>query len=500
MIKKRLILIGILVLLSAALVVGGIWLSGVELLSPEENPDYQFGFQYEFGEKIRIFSFSSKNIDYLEVTNAHGNYRVRMEDNQVYIVNYENVPLLAASSAGLFNSGQTLRLETVIAENCQDMDDFGLEKPQATVNIQAYSGATAKFHIGDMSPNHDYYYMCVDGERTIYLIDTLLAERYLKSVTEYCDRKIYKCFVPFDDLTSLSIKSPSVEYAFRLTTEEEYKKGGIYFGGVAMDKPYAWGGDASAIESLMGTMTELTATSVAAVCVEEKDLAQYGLDAASRTEVLLKVKADPNPTMYNNKTNPYFDSSLPTGEKVDFDVTYWIGNVTETEVYVMFDNRAVVYTMPRDTFYWLDWKPYQFCARLLHGEYLADLSQLILRTPEDVWTFDIANANSNDKDELRVQCGNVAVNNNLFRNFYTMLIGLYPSGEGIKPEGDVLPDLEIEYKRLDGVSNFVRFYAMDARNYAAEVNGVTFLSVRVTEIQKVLSDLQKILKGQDIIM
>ena len=60
MIKKRLILIGILVLLSAALVVGGIWLSGVELLPPEEEPDYQFGFQYEFGEKIRIFSFSSK--------------------------------------------------------------------------------------------------------------------------------------------------------------------------------------------------------------------------------------------------------------------------------------------------------------------------------------------------------------------------------------------------------------------------------------------------------
>ena len=60
MIKKRLILIGILVLLSAALVVGGIWLSGVELLPPEENPDYQFGFTVD-SENIRIFSFSSKN-------------------------------------------------------------------------------------------------------------------------------------------------------------------------------------------------------------------------------------------------------------------------------------------------------------------------------------------------------------------------------------------------------------------------------------------------------
>ena len=252
MMKKRLIIIAVCLLCCGLLAVGIVLVSGLDLLPPETQEVPQFGFIVN-GENIRVFQFSARNIDYIEVENAHQTYRVRMKDGEVKMVGFESVPLLTASAKGLFNSGETLRLETVIRKDCQNMDEFGLLKPQATVTIQAYSGATAKFHIGDKSPNGDYYYMCVDGETTVYLIETLFAERYLRSVVDYCDRKIYKTFVPYEDFTGLSIKSPGGEFSFRMATEDE-KKNAVFFGGIAMEKPFLWGGDATAMEDVMKTI------------------------------------------------------------------------------------------------------------------------------------------------------------------------------------------------------------------------------------------------------
>ena len=497
MIKKRLILIGIFVLVAALLGGGFYILAGIEPLPEDGNPDYQFGFVVN-DENIRVFNFSSRNIDYIEVENNLMTYRVRMTDGVVQIVDYESVPLLAASSAGLFNSGSNLRLETVISENCADLGEFGLADPNAAVTIMSYNSGSVTFHIGNQSPNPDYYYMCLEGENTVYLIEKLLAERYLKSVMEYCDPKIYKTFVPFDDFVSLSVKSPTTEYEFRLATKEEIASSAVYFEGIAMLKPYAWGANSSAIEDLMTSMVDLKATSVVAVCVSEEDLVQYGLDKESCTEIVLGVNADPNPMEYNNTTNPYFDSTKPTGEKTEFTVTYRIGKVTDTQVYVMFDGREVVYTIPRETFSWVDWTPYRFSAKILFGEYLSNLNSLTVKSSDETWNFTLKNAASNDKDELRVQCNGKSINPDQFRTFYASLISFIPVGEGAKPEG-AEPALELLYNLTSGESHVLRFYEMDARNYAAEINGVTFLSVRVTQVEKVFSDIQKLLKGQALI-
>lgn len=495
MMKKRLILIAVTVLLCGLLAVGIVLVSGMELLPPETQQQPQFGF-FVNSENIRVFQFSARNIDYIEVENAYQTYRVRRTDGKVQMVGFETVPLLEASAKGLFNSGETLRLETVIRENCQDMDEFGLADPQATVTILSYSGAAAKFHIGDKSPNGDYYYMCVDGENTVYLITTLFAERYLRSVVDYCDKKIYKTFVPYEDFTGLTVKSPEGEFVFRMATEEE-KKNGIFFGGIAMEKPFLWGGDSTAMENVMKTMVALSATDVAAVCVEEKDLAQYGLDAASRTEILLSVYADENPVMYNNTTNPFYDSTKPSGKFTDFTVSYWVGDEVDGMVYVMYEDRAVVYTVPRDTFYWLQWRPYQYCNKMLFGEYLSNLTSLTVSNTSGEWEFLLKNADSNDKEELEVTCNGTSVVNTDFRTFYANLMTVYPSGEATEVSGKT-PALTIRYVTKDGTEKVLNFYEMDARNYAAEVDGITFLSVRVTEVEKIFNDVQKLLRGESV--
>lgn len=497
MIKKRLLTIGIFLLVCALVAVAIVLISKIEPTPEPEEENLDFGLTVN-DEGIRVYRFSPKNVDYMEITNPHGTYRVRMDGSTVSIVGYETIPLLSASSLGLFRSVETLTLNTVVDEDCAELSRFGLEDPQATITIQAYSDANVTFHIGDANPTGEYYYMSVQGERIVYLMDRLFAERYLKSVAEYCDKKIYKTFDPAADFRGLTIKSPTLNFAFRQATEEEKKNEGIYFGNIAMASPYQWGVEAAAVEEVMTTMVNLSADEVVQMCVSESDLARYGLDAESRTEIVLAVYADPNPMTYNNTTNPYYDSTKPTGKYSLYTVTYWLGKTVDRDVYVMFEGRPVVYTMPANTFSWLEWTPYRYCTKLLFGEYIRNLKSLTVSSAEGEYTFTLTGADSDDNDDLRVTCGDISVDGDSFRDFYANIMATYPTGEGTMPE-NAESILTISYTTVDDSVQTLNFYPVDSRNCLVEVRGQAFLTVRITEVNKIINDTQKLLKGQEIL-
>ena len=176
MIKKRLLFIGIGVLVCALLAVGILLIQKIDPMEEPPEEDLDFGLTIN-DEGIKVYHFTPVSVDYMEVKNTVDTYRVRMEGKNVYIVDFEMIPLLSASASGLFYSVETLALETIVDPDCQNMSRFGLDKPQATITIKAHSGAEVTFHIGNETLTKDYYYMSVEGETTVYLIDDMLAEQ-----------------------------------------------------------------------------------------------------------------------------------------------------------------------------------------------------------------------------------------------------------------------------------------------------------------------------------
>ena len=53
-----------------------------------------------------------------------------------------------------------------------------------------------------------------------------------------------------------------------VNSAEEEKKSGISFSGYSMEKPFAWGADFTSLEAVLTSMMELSADSVAAMCVD----------------------------------------------------------------------------------------------------------------------------------------------------------------------------------------------------------------------------------------
>lgn len=493
--KKKVIWIVSCLLLCVALAAGILIVRKIAVPeSPtEEVPD--FGLTVT-NEGIRVYRFSPVNVDYMEVKNSAGTYRVRMSGGNVYIVGYENIPLLAASSKGLFQSVETLTLETVVRESCDDLSEFGLDSPQATVTIRSYGGKEVTFHIGDSSLIGDYYYMSVEGESTVYLIGKLLAERYLYSIAQYCDPKIYSTFEAPDDFTALTVKSPDQNYSFRLATAEEKASDVTLFSGILMEQPFRWGAESSQIQTAMESMILLQAERVVQMCVSSEDLAQYGLDPEHRTEIVLSVNADSNPVMYQNSPNPYYDSTKPTGTKQNFDITYYLGRTEEHETYLMFGDRAVVYTVPDSVFSWLEWTPYRYCYKMIYGEYITSVASIDILSPEKSTTFTLTHGVQ--AKELTVRCGERIIDEANFRTFYTNLLSMYPVGE---VPADFVPGeetLKLVYHLTDGSEHVLSFSPVDDRNYAATLDGETHLCVRVSDLDKVLNDTEKLLNGQTV--
>ncbi|MBQ2272915.1 MAG: hypothetical protein II337_05585, partial [Clostridia bacterium] len=143
--------------------------------------------------------------------------------------------------------------------------------------------------------------------------------------------------------------------------------------------------------------------------------------------------------------------------------------------------------------------PYRYCSKMLFAEYLQDLADLSVTIPNDgTYSFTITGAESSDRDDLRVTCNGISLDGMSFRTYYSNLIGMYPTGEASMPENAGAPVFEINYKTKKGSSHSLKFYSINDRNCAVNIDGETHLSVRITEVEKAINNLHKLLKGQSI--
>ena len=475
--------------------VGGIlWIIGIEEKEPVDPPSISdVGIVYE-DEKLRVYQFDPNRVEYLHIVNLYGEYKVRIDSNLgVVIDGFEAIPLLQASSKGLFNSVATVTLDTLIRADCTDLAEYGLAEPQAVITIHTDKGEDYRFAIGNETLNKNGYYMCVQGEDDVYLMNKLFSERYLRSVADYCDKKIYKFFDYETDFRQLEITGSDQSMCVRTVTEEEQKTG-LYFEGVILTSPFSASASRTSVDTILSGLVGLNASRVEAVGVTEADYSKYGLD--NPVKVKISVYADPNPQYYNDQINVYFDSTKPTGVYEEFTVTYYIGQTVEHETYLMYEDYPVVYTVSDETFSFLSQGTDWYCSRLIFGEYIYNVEELVFTYEGKNYAFQLQDADS--KDKMLVTCDGITVNSDDFRTLYGNLVAISHYGLADLPENAKEPYLRVTYHMVDGADVVVEFYEIDARNLFVSVGGEGHFSVLRTSVDKVIRDMFKVLAGESV--
>ena len=343
--------------------------------------------------------------------------------------------------------------------------DFGFLPESASATAFFNDGSTTTIRIGHETPARDQYYLMLDGDPEIYLIQNFVWRRFFNSYDNFIDKTL---FTPeaLEQLEYLRISERGkleIEFGF-VGTEDEREEMLESFGMIFMTmiKPYPdrdlyysnlWDGALSDFQFF--SLTEL-------VDMFPSDLSQYGLD-----DPLLEIQ--------------YYDYFRVNETHLIF------GDQTEDGmVYCMVVGRPHVFTTRYDNITPLiGLNPFRFIDRfvLIRDIYTCLSIDIIAPGREHEIRLDqytvpvVSDFRDGEDNEFDAFVDGQFVQKRAFQTFYQNLIGITYDGDvgDFIPEDE--PELIIKFEFSDLGEIEVRYYVYDANFYAVQYGDLPITNV-----------------------
>lgn len=134
-------------------------------------------------ETVKLDIFDSESISELTVAGENELHFVK-KDDVWYAAEDESLNLDQSTVQSLVRNLKTIYVDTVI-EAPEDLDQFGLADPAMTVTAVMADGNTAVIYTGIYNDMTYCYYIQVEGDANVYLVDNYVIGSCKKSLDEF---------------------------------------------------------------------------------------------------------------------------------------------------------------------------------------------------------------------------------------------------------------------------------------------------------------------------
>lgn len=167
----------------------------------------------------------------------------------------------------------------------EDLSEYGLDDPSTTIILKKITGDEVTMHIGSYNTNVEGYYLKVEGDDAIYLVDGQMVFAFDMSIYEIADKEEYPLveegsFVHVRILKEkkvLEFKGEVEENAPKYVSKDSYmeqeKTWSVSDNGTAYRK-----GNQQAVKELIAKMAAFDYSKMIAFHADEEQKRQYGLD------------------------------------------------------------------------------------------------------------------------------------------------------------------------------------------------------------------------------
>ena len=423
---------------------------------------------------IQLISKQSSDVVSMKVTNQKGSYTIIPVTTRNLASAASGSVSSAASSSSASTATTTYTVEelggypvdtsaaTSVMQNgfslsatksigtVSDLSTFGLENPQATVEVKFKDGSTFGYKIGNATAtNESAYYMCGDKTDSVYIVN--VDAGLLEPVTYFLDKEMIS--VKTAASASSSDSASSGDYSFtRIALSGTAYPGGVVMemkdGALAIVSPDEYEVDSDNLQTLETPLTSLTADEAVAYDPDAAALKKYGLDKPTAV-------AEYSVNKENHK--------LVVGAK------------NGSQYYVMADDKNVVYSVASDSISGLATQsPYALRSKLV-----------FLPNIKTVKTMTVTN-------------GGKKLDYESFRGMYenVISIALYDD-KTVKPSGKPAASLEYGYFDKSG-GDVIQFYDAGDRRYTIVKNGKIFGTCTQTVLQSALQKVDDFAAGKKV--
>lgn len=501
--KIKFVIIGVVVV---AVLAGGVAIiSNSGIASKSSNGEETT--EVETGDLTILKDENANKVKTVDVKKGDTKYTVYRskeaegDDSAVFsIKGYEDYNLDTSVLSTLANNAIGLTTYEKIAEKCDNLDKYGLGDDAVIVKVTCDDGTKRTFRVGNVTTDSEYTYFCLDGDDTVYTVQSSKLSNYSYTPTDFVSKTIVD--TPSDSdayVKSLTIKRKDLDYDIKLSYDKSLKNKNkdanssqvssnnsypIY---LKMTSPVNVAIETKKSESCVNGVFGLSASEIVKLSPSDDDLKKYGLDKPSTTVDFTlkdgdKVKLEIGGSYKNEdaealaKIGGVEDASDESNQPSDY---YYYVRCSE--------NPDIIYTVGSNALPWVNLVPIDITSKIIFNSYVWDVGNLTLTA--DGKTLKFAGEGS-DKDDYVVTANGKKCDSERYREFYAFMIKAY--GEEIavnaKPKGD--PILTINVSEQDGSnSKKVEFYDDGNLKCLVSVNGEPTFRCRKSIADAIIYDI-----------
>lgn len=466
-------------------------------------------------EKVVITDKEQENVLKMEVRNETGNFSFERNQREVSATDddgnvststeyYWTSPELDGvdhndSTIGSFVRCMAgLSASSMVEENAQDLEKYGLADPAAEVKVTFDDGTSADICFGIRNPAASNYVYCLtNGGSDVMQVSYYSAGSAFYDIRDFVNLVLTEAYDANNakELDYLVIdrkdldEEVRIEYMADVAAESEKEDSVITtFNTHRITSPITAELDTTKGQTFCYGLYSLTASSCEYIDPTEQEIADTGLD-----DPFCKVSFK-----YGGKARVLLLGNEIRTASSDDESSESLSSVTG--YYAMFEGGNIIYSISTDNAPWYTFQVQDIMSRRPISPYIYTIDTLTVTTPDGEYVFKV----SGDADDHVFTCGDTVLNDSSFKSFYQHLITsmgeeLYFSDE--KPEPYITLNFKYreEYYDTYGRSeDTIEFYKSDDRKNIVSVNGDILYKVRQIYTQRLLENLDALFNGGEI--
>lgn len=436
-------------------------------------------------------------LDYLTVQGTNGSYTIRMaeepeegEDYSFTLDGFDGLPLdrsTIRSSVSTFANANYLDL---VFEDTAGMDlsTYGLTEPSTTVTA-SFGGRTYTLYLGGATSGITGQYCMLEGNPALYAVSNSLASTLDVNPNTYLDKTILDSYKNSeeDPEVTLTIHRPDLpeDIVVEPTDTSRY-------------------GDSSL--TIMASRYEMTSPVVTLV------------DPDLETELIFNIfGSDAEDVVASNPTQAQLEeyglaspAAVVTMTWDDTGIVLTIGNEVTLDGtacrYVMKDDSVLVYVVDEELLPWVDYTADDLVSSIPLVPYIQNVSAMTISFNGEEHTFHLSqvptggtNANGEAATETHVEYNGSELDGDNFAVWYQLVMSCQANGIN-RSEVTSDPVMTVTYQYSNGTTDTVQYYDMGNRVIVVSVNGAEAVTTSISFVNKVQSELQKLLNGEEVNM
>ncbi len=402
--------------------------------------------------QIPILSLDGNRVCEIQVENATGSFAFlrsengwSVKDNPFALLHNDRVETLSFSAT-------TLSAVSQITAEAENLSEFGLEKPQATISLSLADAAPTIFYIGNQTPTGDGYYACLADNRTVYELSSTTASPFLSPLRAFRVMEI-SSFSPAD-LCSVTIqKNGSVFKISRAEIPENSQPGAVSTWRI--ESPIKRDADDKLVqELLLQPLSSLVAADVAADAPES--LSPFGF---SGDTVTISTKTET--------------------------LRFSVGNSADAW-YILPDGTKTVYFMGTTSLPFMTVTPFDVLEKMTNLISLDTIEAIDISFPGTSVSMKISRFGS----EMQFYVNDALANEDTFKSMYIEIAALSvdgmvetPPSEGVNPTGTIV------YTLTDKSAITLAYFPYDTFNYVVSENGESTFYIKKTKLSALCDKL-----------